>query len=206
MSKTPLTRMALLVRRAQIATSRRGVEVLRAKRDALLRELYRAFGQALEFRQRAGELASRAALALASARGSEGSGSIDSLAAASRREVLVEIELGNVWGVKIPQLRAAPTVRRSVDRGYGIVATSAAVDDAAEAHEQLVAFVLEQAPQEIRLRRLAAELRRTTRKVNTLEQTLLPQLEADVRRIEAGLEEQEREDRFRLELSRGERS
>lgn len=204
MSETSLTRMALLERRAQIATATRGVEVLRAKRDALLAELYRAAGQALEFRRQAGEIASRAALALAAAQGVEGAGVLDSLAAAARREVLVEIEVRNVWGVRIPRLRAAPTTRRSVDRGYGIVATSAAVDDAAEAHEQLLAFVLEQAPQEIRLRRLAAELRRTTRKVNTLEQTVLPRLEAEVRRIEAALEEQEREDRFRLELLRGE--
>lgn len=200
MSQTPLTRMALLDRRARITTATRGVEVLRAKRDALLRELYRAASRALEFRRQAGELASRAALALAAAEGVEGSESLRSLAAAARRDVLVEVGLGNVWGVAIPQIRAAPTRRRAVDRGYGVVATSAAVDDAAEAHERLLAFVLEQAPQEIRLRRLASELRRTTRKVNTLEQIVLPRLEAEVQRIEAALEEQEREDRFRLDL------
>jgi len=202
MSRTPPTRMALLERRAALATATCGVEILRAKRDALLRELYQAAGKALEFRTRAAELASRAATALARAEGAEGAPALTSLARATERDVLVDIDVRNVWGVRVPRIMSVPTVRRASDRGYGLLATSASVDDAAETHEKLVDFVLAQAPEEIRLRRLASELRRTARKVATLERRVMPRLRAEAERIESSLEELAREDRFRLELLR----
>jgi len=79
---------------------------------------------------------------------------------------------------------------------------SATVDDAAEASEQLLHFVLENAQHEIRLRRLAAELKRTHRKVNTIEHQIIPRLERTIREIEMALEEQELEGRFRMRLAR----
>jgi V/A-type H+-transporting ATPase subunit D len=87
-----------------------------------------------------------------------------------------------------------------VDRGYGIAATSTVVDEVAERHEELLTFILTEAPKEIRVRRLAAELRRTSRKVNTLEHSVIPRLRDSVRRISMALDEQEREERHRLQM------
>ncbi len=202
MSRVNLTRMSLLQKRAELKTSTRGAEVLRSKRDALLRELYRAAQSALEYRLQAVALASRASVALAEAQAVEGEASLRSLAAAARREVRVDVQSRNVWGVRFPSIASVPAVRRAIDRGYGLLSVSATVDDAAEASEQLLHFVLENAQHEIRLRRLAAELKRTHRKVNTLEHQIIPRLERTIREIEMALEEQEREDRFRTRLAR----
>ncbi len=63
--------------------------------------------------------------------------------------------------------------------------------------------------QEIRLRRLAQEIRSTTRRMNALEHVLLPRLRAVKDYIQMMLEERERENIFRfkrLQQSRLERS
>jgi V/A-type H+-transporting ATPase subunit D len=192
--------MSLLRERGRVATAQRGVAILKSKRDGLLRELRRAAGEALEFRRTLGALATEATLALARARGLEGDAVLESLAAVSRRDVKVTLGVENVWGVRVPSIGSVPAVRRSADRGYGLAGTSAAADDAAAAHEALIAFVLENAPREIRLRRLAAELRRTGRKVNALEHEVIPRLLRSAERIRAALDEQERADRFRLSM------
>ncbi len=51
---------------------------------------------------------------------------------------------------------------------------------------------------EARVRRLAAEIRRTSSRVSALRTRVVPALEAEVRAIALALEQREREDRFRL--------
>lgn len=203
MSRLSLTRMSLLQERSRLATASRGVEILHSKRDALLRELHGAARQALEFRRQVADLGSRATEALVRALGLAGQGTLRTCALVTRRDLRAEVRIRNLWGVRIPSIEARPAVRPAVDRGYGILATSTAVDEAAEAHERLLTFVLQEAPKEIWLRRLAVELRRTSRKVNTLEHSVMPQLRENVRRISMALDEQEREDRHRLQMLEG---
>lgn len=200
MSRVTLTRMTLLREQNAIATAERGIGILQDKREALVRELHAAAREALEFRQQVADLGSRATVALVRALGLAGDGVLRSSALVTRRDLRADVHVRNLWGVRIPSVRAAPAVRHAMDRGYGLLASSASVDDAAEAHERLVTFVLEHAPKEIWLRRLAAELRRTTRKVNTLEHDVLPRLRDNVRRIADALEEQEREEQYRLRM------
>jgi V/A-type H+-transporting ATPase subunit D len=50
----------------------------------------------------------------------------------------------------------------------------------------------------MRVRRLAEEIGRTTRRVNALDNVLLPRLAAELGYIQMVLEEREREDLFRL--------
>lgn len=200
MARLPLTRMSLLRERAAVATAARGVEILHHKRDALLRELHHTAREALAFRQQVGELGSRATVALVRALGDAGRAVLRSTAAVGRRDLRADVEVRNLWGVRIPHITSKPAERRAADRGAGRLATSVAIDEAAETHERLLTFVLQHAPKEIRLRRLAAELGRTSRKVNTLEHDVIPTKRENVRRIAMALEEQEREDRYRLEM------
>ena len=57
---------------------------------------------------------------------------------------------------------------------------------------------IELADREMRLRRLAEEIGRTTRRVNALENILIPRLQTQLDYIQMILEEREREDLFRL--------
>jgi V/A-type H+-transporting ATPase subunit D len=61
------------------------------------------------------------------------------------------------------------------------------------------------ATRELHLARLGEEIRETSRRINALEQLLLPALGAEQARIEGALEEQAREDAVRLKRFRARR-
>jgi len=103
-----------------------------------------------------------------------------------------------VWGVRIPNLRAENVVRKSSERGYTLLSVSARIELAASAYERLMAKIFELVPLEARMKKIGQEIRKTSRRVNTLEQRVIPQLQAEMRFIRQVLEDREREDKFRL--------
>ena len=60
--------------------------------------------------------------------------------------------------------------------------------------------VIQLAESELRLKRLADEIQRTSRRLNALNHLLIPRLEEECRYIEIALDERERSDHFRLKL------
>jgi V/A-type H+-transporting ATPase subunit D len=70
--------------------------------------------------------------------------------------------------------------------------------EATDQFEEAVISILRVAPMDLKLRALAEDMRKTSRRVNALEQRLLPQLHTQVRYIQNALDQREREDIFRL--------
>jgi V/A-type H+-transporting ATPase subunit D len=101
-------------------------------------------------------------------------------------------------GVRVPVIEQQRAARPALERGYGIVGTPVAIDEAAAAYEQTVERVVQLAASELRLTRLAGEIERTTRRVNALEHVLIPRLIAERDAIQMALDERERADHFRL--------
>lgn len=93
-----------------------------------------------------------------------------------------------------------------MDRGYALNATSVRIDDAADAFETELELALELAGKELRLRRLVEEIATTTRRVNALDNIVIPQLERETAVIQSVLDEREREDRFRLKRAKEQRA
>ncbi len=83
-------------------------------------------------------------------------------------------------------------------RGYGIHTVSSRIDETATSFEGILNLIIAMASNEVRVKRLGDEIRKTTRRVNALEQVVIPALEEQSRFIERTLEEREREDLFRL--------
>jgi V/A-type H+-transporting ATPase subunit D len=101
-------------------------------------------------------------------------------------------------GVVVPQIESSK-VRKSLDeRGYGVLGTSARIDEAADAYEELIEQIVLAAEVETAMKKMLDEIETTKRRVNALEFTLLPQLYENQEYIEQKLEEQEREEIFRL--------
>jgi V/A-type H+-transporting ATPase subunit D len=84
-------------------------------------------------------------------------------------------------------------------RGYDLAASSASIDAVAEAFEEQLQLVVKMAAEELRLRRLADELRKVSRRVNALDAVVLPRLERELAVTMTKLEERDREDRYRLQ-------
>jgi V/A-type H+-transporting ATPase subunit D len=192
------TRMNLLQRKQQARIAMQGVDLLKRKRDALVADFFHIVRQSLVAREQLTKAAQEAYILLALTKAWEGREALEAAALADRREVLVDIEVRNVWGTKIPEV-AVQEVRRSLlQRGHNPATTSARTVESAAHFEEVVAAILAVAATEIRLRKIGEEIKKTTRRVNALEQVVIPRLRAEVRFITAVLEQRAREDVFRL--------
>ena len=91
-------------------------------------------------------------------------------------------------------------------RGSSVTSWGPAGVDAARRHEEALDVLLRIASREIHLARLGEETQETSRRINALEQLLLPALGGEAARIEAALDERDREDAVRLKRLRSKRA
>ena len=192
------TRMELLARKSQIALATRGRDVLKDKRNVLMKEFMKHAERAMVSSDALERVAAEARRTLAKAEAVDGSEAVRSASFAARGEVSLAVEGTRVMGVLVPVIEQKTVSRSLLDRGYSLLGTSARIDQVAERFEEELNLVLELAASEMRLRRLAQELQSTNRRVNALEHLLIPRLVAQRHAIQATLEEREREDIFRL--------
>ena len=197
------TRSQLLRSRERLARVARGIDLLTRKRKALAAELFGVAAPAIAARARIAECAAAAYPALLAAQAARGAAELESLGWPSRR-LEVEIAISETWGIATGNVRRLVPVRRSLRmRGQHPGLTGAATGLASAEFERLLELLLDAASTELRLRRLAEALERTSRQVNTLERRVAPDLEREVRRVRGLLEEREREDHTRLKRLSG---
>lgn len=202
MARVSATRKELLAHKSRIQLASQGREMLEQKRTALMRELLqvadRLVGEAEEMERAAAE----ARAALSRAETLAGPEAVRSAALAARRAVRLKMTTTNVMGVWLPEIEPVSLRRSMIGRGYAITGTSTTIDEAAEAFEVEAEAILEVADRELRLRRLASEISALSRRVNALEQVLIPRLESQRDYIAMVLEERERDTRYRLKLAK----
>ena len=198
MQQLSATRTELLARRARIELARQGRDMLEDKRTALVRELQRLAEQAVAGSADLERLAREGREALGEAVARDGPEAVRSAARAAAAEVELELEQRNVAGVHLVEIENAGAGRVLTGRGYSLVATTPHIDRVAELYEGLIDLLLDTSATELSLERLAREIRRTTRRVNALEQVVMPRLERERDYIATVLNEREREDRLRL--------
>src|SRR5438132_156543 len=192
------TRMNLLQRKQQAKVAVQGVDLLKRKRDALVADFFNIVRQSLVARERLTKACEEAYVMLALAKAWEGREALEAAAMADRREVLVDIDIRNVWGTKIPEV-SVKEVRRSLsERGHNPTTTSVRTVESAANFEEVLRAILEVAATEIKLKKIGQEIKKTTRRVNALEQVVIPRIMGEIRFITAVLEQRAREDVFRL--------
>jgi V/A-type H+/Na+-transporting ATPase subunit D len=192
------TRMALLAARARLSLARQGQALLEQKRDALLREFYREVRFVFAAREELDAAARAARVALDEARVRLGGETVAAAAAGSAGDVAIDLEATTVMGVAVSTIAPRSLVRPVGARGRDPSISGPALELAAEMFEAELGVAIRLATVEARVRRLAAEIHRTTSRVNALRTRVVPRLEDEVRTIAFSLEQREREDRFRL--------
>lgn len=192
------TRMNLLQRKNQLRVAQQGVDLLKRKRDALVAEFFQVVRQALAARDRLNAVSEKAYVILSLAKAVEGRQALEAAALADRRPVLVDVEIRNIWGIKVPEVRSQRVRRSLLERGLSPTAVSVRTLESAEAFDEVLDAILEVARTELRLRKIGEEIKKTTRRVNALEQVVIPRIRAEIRYIHDVLEQRAREDVFRL--------
>ncbi|MDI6739147.1 MAG: V-type ATP synthase subunit D [Candidatus Edwardsbacteria bacterium] len=194
------TRMNLLGRKAQVSLAVQGVDLLKKKRDALVAEFFGVVKNTLESRNRLNQTSEQAVNRLNQAVAIEGRPALESAAMAGRREVKLSVSEKNVWGIKIPEVGAGSVRRDVFARGYNAAAATARSIKVADEFEDIIDLLVEVAGREVRLKKLGAEIKKTTRRVNALEQIVIPRIYREIGYIKTVLEQREREDIFRLKM------
>ena len=198
MEQVNATRTELLGRRARIRLATQGAELLRGKREALVREFLSELPRFNAARDSMRKSLLHARRALIRALSLDGPEAVASAGLAAGRGVTVGLVERNIWGVRVVDVTTAWHAHTAAERRYSPLDTSARIDESAERFEEVLAGVILVAPLDRKMRRLAEEIRKTSRRVNALEQRVLPELSEQVQFIRATLDQREREDIFRL--------
>ena len=192
------TRKELMEIEDRIELSEQGHSTLEQKRDRLIMEFMDILDQAKDVRDTVEDDYERAQRTIDMARAMEGDVAVRGAAAALKEHPEITVESENIAGVVVPQIDTT-RVKKSLDqRGYGILGTSARIDEAADAYEELLDSIILAAEVETAMRKLLSEIESTKRRVNALEFKLLPELREAQEFIDQKLEEQEREEIFRM--------
>lgn len=203
MDSAPATRMTMMTKKASIKLASDGVSLLEGKREALLQELIE---RAKELRALRNDLHVRGRASvgsLAIARAAQGTAGVRSLGVAGSRDLNLHVKKEKVWGMDLGTIKAENVVRAPSERGIGLMDTSSHTLEAAQAAESMLEQLVKCAPLERNIQLIGEEVKKTNRRINALNEYLLPKLRGEVRAIARVLEEREREDTFRLKKIKG---
>ena len=192
------TRKNLMQIEDRIELSERGHDTLEKKRDGLIMEFMDILDQAQDVREDLEANYQDAQRAINIARATEGDVAVRGAASALKEHPEITTQSKNIMGVVVPQIESTKVQKNLQERGYGVLGTSARIDEAAEAYEELIDQIILAAEVETAMKKMLDEIETTKRRVNALEFKLLPDLRENQEYIEQKLEEQEREEIFRL--------
>lgn len=190
------TRMDLLEIRKKLVLAEKGHKLLEEKRDALVEKFFDVIDKRNELKKQVDTSLQTAFQALIEAQMILGEDKVEQISYLTQNAGEITFDTDNIMGVKIPMMNAEQiqTVSTPI---YGFSETCPRMDDAKQQFTTLLSKLLELAQVESSVNSLSIEIEKTKRRVNVLENTLIPKLYATIKYIEMQLEEREREDFFR---------
>jgi len=191
------TRSELIKLKNKIKLANSGYKLLKKKRDGLILEFFDILKESKSVRKEMTEKYREAVRKINVARIVDGDMAIKSVAMAIKNKPVVEVNNKNIMGVVVPNIQSENVKKEMTKRGYGLLNTSAAINEAATAYEELLEYIILTAEVETSLLRLLEEIDKTKRRVNALEFEVIPKLIKMKDFIELRLEELERETVFR---------
>ena len=192
------TRMELMKKRSQIVLAEQGRDLLKEKMEALIQEFFKIMVNFSESREGLEQLAIEADLALLVAEAVDDPIAVKSASYATKRQIMVDISGKNIMGVPVPVIQKKSVALNVMQRGYGLIGTSRRINEAAEKFEAEMDMIIRLAETETTLRRIGNEIQMNRRRVNALDQIIIPELKEQAKYIRFSIEEREREDLFRL--------
>lgn len=195
------TRMELLKTKERIVLARKGYDLLKKKRDALILEFFKIMKKAQHLR---GELVEKIAYAYKSVALTSlyhSKSELENISLNLRKNITIDIEIKNVMGVSIPSMETKIEFKPLYETpSYSISGTTAKIDDAVERFNEILRITLAIAETETAIKRLIGEMEKTKRRVSALEHILIPQLENQKREISFRLDEMERDSFVSLKM------
>lgn len=195
----PPTRSNLLQLKSSLVFAREGYTILDKKREVLTMELLSMESRAEEQQQKVAGLVEKAYRALELAWLTMGREKVEWAAISVSNATEVDVINHGLMGVPLPSIESYGSPPMLT---YSLADTMAFLDEANRAYKEVLVEIPLLASLEVSVRRIAAELKKTQRRVNALERIFIPNFEETIRFIQDNLEEQDREEVFRMQWLR----
>jgi V/A-type H+-transporting ATPase subunit D len=204
LEKSAPTREQFMALRRRYDVIGKGLELLKSKREALMKEFFGIVDESIRMRDELTALLASAQRGLERARALNGV-AVESFAYGARRHVSLNIRARNVWGVYIPEIEDVNLTRTLDALDISPVGESAAVIETSRRFEAASELIVKIASREIRLTAIGEVIRSDSRKINAITEVILPSIKNRIKYIERVLEEREREEIFRLKRNKARR-
>ena len=196
------TQSNLLKFKKKLEIAEEGYGLLDEKREVMIMELMRNIRGFKEMEEEVTKELKEAYDALLKAWVYTGKEKIEN-SKGDEEKVNVEVRFRSVMGIPVPELLLdvpSKKVQASLD------STDEYFDEAFIRFREIIEIIARWAAKEVLIWRLGSEISKTQKRVNALDKIFIPKYKEDISRIEDSLEEEEREEFFRMKrLKRGER-
>ena len=190
------TRMELLDIRKKIILAEKGHKLLEEKRDTLVEKFFDVIEKRNNLSKEIDKEFKDAFLMLIQSQMIMGEKQVEDVSSDMWDIGNITFDNDNIMGVKIPKMNK-DNIKTMTMPSYSFFETCAKLDDAQKKFKELVPKLLDLAEMEGGVKCLSTEIEKTKRRVNVLENNLIPKLQGTRKYIEMQLEEREREDFFR---------
>ena len=193
------TRMELTRLKKKLTTATRGHKLLKDKRDELMRLFLERVRENRKLRMEVEEGIRAANQNFMLARAGMQDAVLNTALLCPKQKVSLECAVENVMSVEVPKFTFHTRTPEQGDLfSYGFAFTSGDLDDAVESLAAVFPAMLKLAESEKSCQLMAAEIEKTRRRVNALEDQMIPQLQETIRYITMKLDENERSTQVRL--------
>ncbi len=195
------TRMELLKTKGRIKLAKRGLDLLKLKRSALIMEFFSISREVKGLKGNVRELIEKSVTSERLAEIFSGKLIIENTAF-FQPGLEVEVNSKNVMGVKIPQVTMVKQ-HSFMDQLYEMISLPTSLMETRENFVELLNRFLVIAEKEIAMRRLLIEIDKTKRRTNSIENVLIPRLTETATYIKMKLDEIDRETFITLKVIKG---
>jgi V/A-type H+-transporting ATPase subunit D len=196
MSELQYTRMELLRLKNRLNLANKGYNILKKKLDVLIINLFDLIKKLKQRQSKLLEKLNKAEYISKLAKEKFTLSEIDIIANYNKLDYSLDINTKNVMGVKVPIFK----FQIKSDKVYYPYYRSIILGDMVKNYREIILEMIELAEIESSIKNLLREIKKTKRRVNSLEYIIIPKLKQDIRLVLSKLEEMERENFVKLKV------
>jgi len=189
------TKGNLLRLKERLKLAESGHTLLEKKRNVLMREMLSLIDEARDLQEKILDVFEKAYKSLQMTNLDLGMEYVDEIGRAVPEYKDLDVRLRSVMGVEVPEVRMKWELK---EIPYGIYRSNSALDATYLSFIKVLQLIAKAAWIENTVYRLAYEIKKTRKRVNALENVVIPQLRSQIKYIQDVLEEVEREEFVRV--------
>ena len=184
------SKTALLELKADFGAASTGEEILEQKRNIILKEILSMVDEVQSLHERVDEAVQKSYRLLVKAFMQSGRERVGRMSSMVRFEAKLEVKKRSFIGIVVPEVNVQ---NRAPLEPVAYTGESLYLDLARVSFAESLELILKLSTMEIKIWRLAEELKKTVVRVNALKNYYIPRYRKEIKSIESSLEESERE-------------